>query len=52
MVNANIDIFETSYEEFFYHFRYLESLEKIKHNNSPNPASLPVDSKKRVSAVG
>jgi hypothetical protein len=52
MVNANIDIFEMSYEESV-SFKCLESLEKIRHTNCPNPSSLPVDNKKSVtSSVG
>jgi hypothetical protein len=45
MVNANIDIFEMSYEESVSYFKRLENLEKIKCTNGPNPASLPVDNK-------
>jgi hypothetical protein len=45
MVNANIDIFETSYEESVSYFKRLENLEKIRHTNGPNPSSLPVDNK-------
>jgi hypothetical protein len=46
MVNANIDIFEMSYEESVSDFKRLENLEKIKRTNGPNPSSLPVDNKK------
>jgi hypothetical protein len=46
MVNANIDIFEMTYEESVSYFKHLENLEKIRHTNSPNPSSLPVDNKK------
>jgi hypothetical protein len=46
MVNANIEIFEMSYEESVSYFKHLENLEKIRHTNGPNPSSLPVDSKK------
>jgi hypothetical protein len=49
MVNANIDIFEMTYEESVSYFERLENLEKIRHTNGPNPSSLPVDDKKRVS---
>jgi uncharacterized membrane protein len=42
MVNANIDIFEISYEESVSHFKRLENLEKIRRTNGPNPSSLPV----------
>jgi hypothetical protein len=45
MVNANIDIFEMSYEESVSHFKQLENLEKIRRTNGPNPSSLPVDNK-------
>jgi hypothetical protein len=40
MVNANIDIFEMSYEESVSYFKCLEKLEKIRRTNSPNPSSL------------
>jgi hypothetical protein len=46
MVNANIDIFEMSYEKSVSYFKHLENLEKIRRTNSPNPSSLPVDDKK------
>jgi hypothetical protein len=53
MVNANIDIFEMSYEESVSCFKRLENLEKIRRTNGPNPSSLSVDSKKPVtSSVG
>jgi hypothetical protein len=53
MVNANIDIFEMSYEESVSYFKRLENLEKIRRTNGPNPSSLPVDNKKSVtSSVG
>jgi hypothetical protein len=42
MVNANIDIFEMTYEEYVSYFKRLENLEKIKRTNGPNPSSLPV----------
>jgi hypothetical protein len=45
MVNANIDIFEISYEESVSYFKCLENLEKIRCTNGPNPSSLPVDNK-------
>jgi hypothetical protein len=45
IVNANIDIFEITYEESLSYFKCLENLEKIRHNNCPNPSSLPVDIK-------
>jgi hypothetical protein len=51
MVNANIDIFEMTYEESVSYFKRLENLEKIRRTNGPNPSSLPVDNKKRVSAT-
>jgi hypothetical protein len=45
MVNANIDIFETTYEESVSYFKSLENLEKIRCTNGLNPSSLPVDNK-------
>jgi hypothetical protein len=51
MVNANIDIFEMTYEKSVSNFKRLENLEKIRRTNGPNPSSLPVDSKKRVSVT-
>jgi hypothetical protein len=45
MVNANIDIFEMTYEESVSYFKRLENLEKIKGTNGPNLFSLPVDNK-------
>jgi hypothetical protein len=42
MVNANIDIFEMSYEESVSYCKHLENLEKIRRTNGPNPSSLPV----------
>jgi hypothetical protein len=48
IVNANIDIFEMSYEESVSYFKRLENLEKIRCTNGPNPSSLPVDNKKQV----
>jgi hypothetical protein len=53
MVNANIDIFEMTYEESVSYFKRLENLEKIRRTNGPNPSSLPVDNKISVtSSVG
>jgi hypothetical protein len=53
MVNANIDIFEMTYEESVSYFKGLENLETIRCTNGPNPSSLPVDNKKSVtSSVG
>jgi hypothetical protein len=53
MVNANIDIFEMTYEESVSYFKCLENLEKIRRTNGPNPSSLPVVNKKPVtSSVG
>jgi hypothetical protein len=40
MVNANIDIFEMSYEESVSYFKRLENLEKIRRTNGPNPSSF------------
>jgi hypothetical protein len=51
MVNANIDIFEISYEESVSYFKRLENLEKIRRTIGPNPSSLPVDNKKSVTAT-
>jgi hypothetical protein len=33
------------------YFKSLENLEKIRRTNGPNPSSLPVDNKKRVSVT-
>jgi hypothetical protein len=53
IANANIDIFEMSYEESVSYFKRLENLEKIRRINGPNPSSLSVDNKKSVtSSVG
>jgi hypothetical protein len=53
LVNANIDIFEMTYEESVFYFKLLENLEKIRNTNGPNPSSLPVDNKKSLtSSVG
>jgi hypothetical protein len=46
MINANIDIFEMSYEESVSYFKLLENFENIRRINGPNPSSLPVDNKK------
>jgi hypothetical protein len=43
MVNANINIFEMSYEESVSYLKRLENLEKIRSTYNPNPSSLPVD---------
>jgi hypothetical protein len=51
MVNANIDIFEISYEESVSYFNCLENLEKIRRTNGPNPSSLPVYNKKPVNST-
>jgi hypothetical protein len=48
VVNANIDIFEMTYEQSVSYFMRLENLEKIRRINSPNPSSLPVDNKKSL----
>jgi hypothetical protein len=40
MVNANIDIFEMSYEESVSYFKRLENLEKIRHT-TPTVPILP-----------
>jgi hypothetical protein len=51
MVNVNIDIFEMTYEESVSYFKRLENLEKIRRTNGPNPSSLPLNKKKRVSVT-
>jgi hypothetical protein len=51
MVNANIDIFEMSYEESVSYFKHLENLVKIRRTNGPNPFILPVDNEKIVSVT-
>jgi hypothetical protein len=45
MVNANIDIFEMTYEESVSYFKRLEYFENIRRTNGTNPSSLPVDNK-------
>jgi hypothetical protein len=53
IVNANIDIFEMSYEGSASYFKSLENLEKIRCINGPNPSSIPADNKKSdTSSVG
>jgi hypothetical protein len=49
MVNANIDIFEMSYEESVSYFKHLENSENISHTNVPNPSSLPLYDNKILS---
>jgi hypothetical protein len=49
MLNANIDIFEMSYEESVSYFKLLENLKKIRGTKGPNPSSLPVDNKDALS---
>jgi hypothetical protein len=51
MVNANIDIFEMTYEESVSYFKHLENLEKIRRTNGHNSSSLPVANKKRFSVT-
>jgi hypothetical protein len=51
MVNANIEIFEMTYEESVSYFKRLENLEKIRCTNCPYPSSLAVDNKKSVSVT-
>jgi hypothetical protein len=51
MVNANIDIIEMSYGESVSYFKLLENLEKIRRTKGPNPPSLPVDNRKRISVT-
>jgi hypothetical protein len=48
MVNVNIDIFETTYEESVSYFKSLENLEKIRCTNGLNTSSLPVDNKNMI----
>jgi hypothetical protein len=48
--NANIDVFEMSYEESVSYFKHLENLENIRRTNGPNTSSLPLDKKKSVSS--
>jgi hypothetical protein len=40
-----------TYEGSVSYFKPLETLEKIRRTNGPNPSSLPVDNKKRVSVT-
>jgi hypothetical protein len=40
-----------SYEESVSYFKCLENLEMIRRTNGPNPFSLPVDYKKRLSVT-
>jgi hypothetical protein len=50
--NANIDIFEMSYEESVSYFKRLENLEKIRRTNGSSPVSLlPVDNENTVSVT-
>jgi hypothetical protein len=51
MVNANIDIFEMTYEESVSNCKHLENLEKIRSTTGPNPTSLLIDNKKRHSVT-
>ena len=52
MVAANIDTFETSYEESVSYFKCLKNLEKFRRINGPTP-TLPIDNEKHVtSSVG
>jgi hypothetical protein len=51
MVNANIGIFEMSYEDSVSYFKRLENLEKIRHTNGANPSSIPVYNKQQVSVT-
>jgi hypothetical protein len=51
IVHSKIDVFEMSHEESVSHFKGLENLEKIRRTNGPNPSSLSVDNKKRVSVT-
>jgi hypothetical protein len=40
MINANIDIFEMTYEESVSYFKCLENLVEIRRTNGPNPSSI------------
>jgi hypothetical protein len=51
MVNANIDIFEMSYEESVSYFKPLENLKLIRDSKGPNPSSLLVDNKDALSVT-
>jgi hypothetical protein len=51
MVDANIDIFEMTYEESVSYFKCLENLEKIRRTNGRNPSSLSVDNKRSFSVT-
>jgi hypothetical protein len=48
MVNANIEIFEMSYEKSVSYFKRLENMEKVRRTNGSSLATLPVDNKKRL----
>jgi hypothetical protein len=48
MVNANIDIFEMSYEESVSNFKRLENLEKIRCTNGPIPSSITIGNNKNL----
>jgi hypothetical protein len=43
--------FGMSFKESVSYFKGLENLEKIRRTNGPDPSSLPVDNKKRVSVT-
>jgi hypothetical protein len=43
--------FKCLYEESVSYFKCLENLEKIRHTNDPGLATLPGNSKKRVSVT-
>jgi hypothetical protein len=45
MVNANIHIFEMSYEESVSYFKRLEKLEKIRRTNGKSPDLIPIYNK-------
>jgi hypothetical protein len=51
MVNANIDIFEMTYEKSVSYFKRIENLENIRSMNGSKTASIPVDNKKSVSVA-
>jgi hypothetical protein len=51
MVNANIDIFEMSYEKSVSSFKHLENLTKIRRTNGPGKTTLSLENKKSVTSI-
>jgi hypothetical protein len=49
MVNADIDIFEMSYEESVSYLRRIINLEKISHTNGPT--NLPIGNEKYMTII-